>query len=181
MTLTRKVFRFSPGYEGGGYLQVHLSVGSLIDWYNIQFYNRQSLTVPLFWYLTCQAEGPNEYITCENLLMTSSNNAPQSALFQIAARGVPLSKLVIGKPGTTSDAHSGVMSTSLLADCLEQAKQKGWSECLSLHTGVVIWLTNFLSRWWTLGLAGTNIINFSKLWEPDAQFTVQSCPFTVDY
>lgn len=48
MTLTRKVFRFSPGYEGGGYLQVHLSVGSLIDWYNIQFYNRQSLTVPLF-------------------------------------------------------------------------------------------------------------------------------------
>jgi len=129
-----KYFRFGPNYKGGGYLQVHQMVGSLIDWYNVQFYNRQSPTVPLFWYLTCQAEGPNEYTTCKNLLTTSSNNAPQSALFQIAANGVPLSKLVIGKPAIPSDADSGVMSTSLLADCLRQAKQRGWSECSSLRT-----------------------------------------------
>jgi len=95
--------------------------------------------------------------------MTSSNNAPQSALFQIAARGVPLSKLVIGKPASPSDADSGVMSTSLLADCLEQAKQKDWSESLRLRTGVAVWLTIFLSRCRTLGLAGTNVISFSKL------------------
>jgi len=135
MTLARKIFRFSPGYKGGGYLEINRSVGSLIDWYNVQFYNRQSPTFPLFWYLTRQVEGASEYTTCEKLLTTSSNNAPQSALFQIAANGVPLNKLVIGKPATSSDANSGVMSTSLLATCLEQAKQQSWGECLELTCG----------------------------------------------
>jgi hypothetical protein len=34
---------FEPGnkWGGGGYLKVHQSVGSSIDWYNIQFYNRK--------------------------------------------------------------------------------------------------------------------------------------------
>jgi len=31
---------FSPIYPNGAYLTVHEQVGSLIDWYNIQFYNR---------------------------------------------------------------------------------------------------------------------------------------------
>jgi len=33
---------FSPGkFPGGGYLNIDRTVGSLIDWYNIQFYNRK--------------------------------------------------------------------------------------------------------------------------------------------
>jgi len=33
---------FSPGkYRNGAYLTVHKTVGNLIDWYNIQFYNRE--------------------------------------------------------------------------------------------------------------------------------------------
>ncbi|KXN87412.1 hypothetical protein AN958_08843 [Leucoagaricus sp. SymC.cos] len=109
---------FSPNkWGGGGYLKVHQSVGSMIDWYNVQFYN----------------QGVNEYTTCGNLLTTSSSTWPQSALFQIAASGVPLDKLVIGKPATAGDAGSGFISTSTLASCVQQAKNKGW------NGGVMVW------------------------------------------
>ncbi|KAF8892264.1 glycoside hydrolase [Infundibulicybe gibba] len=109
---------FSPNkWGGGGYLKVHSSVGSLIDWYNVQFYN----------------QGSSEYTTCANLLTTSSNTWPESAVFQIAANGVPLNKIVIGKPATSSDAGSGFMSTSTLASCLQQAKAKGWT------AGAMVW------------------------------------------
>ncbi|KAF9466090.1 glycoside hydrolase superfamily [Collybia nuda] len=109
---------FSPNKFGGGaYLQVHSTVGSLIDWYNVQFYN----------------QGSSEYTTCAGLLTTSSNTWPGSALFQIAASGIPLSKLVIGKPATTGDASNGFMSTSTLAGCVQQAKNQGW------NGGVMVW------------------------------------------
>ncbi|KAF9530432.1 glycoside hydrolase [Crepidotus variabilis] len=97
--------------KGGGYLKVHQQVGSLIDWYNIQFYN----------------QGASEYTTCANLLTTSSNTWPQTAVFQIAANGVPLDKIVIGKPATASDSTNGFVSTSTLASCLSQAKAKNWN------------------------------------------------------
>lgn len=109
---------FSPSkWGGGGYLKVHNTVGSLIDWYNIQFYN----------------QGTSEYTTCANLLTSSSSTWPQTALFQIAASGVPLSKLVIGKPANSGDANSGFMSTSTLAGCVSQAKNQGWDG------GVMVW------------------------------------------
>jgi len=109
---------FTPNrWPGGGYLNVHSSVGSLIDWYNIQFYN----------------QGASEYTTCTGLLTASSSAWPQSSVFQIAASGVPLSKIVIGKPATTSDASNGFMSTSTLATCLQQAKNQGW------NGGAMVW------------------------------------------
>ncbi|KAF4593875.1 hypothetical protein EYR40_008670 [Pleurotus pulmonarius] len=109
---------FSPGRFGGGaYLTVDQQVGSLIDWYNVQFYN----------------QGTSEYTTCDGLLSTSSSTWPNSALFQIAASGIPLSKLVIGKPATTGDASNGFMSTATLASCLQQAKSRGW------NAGVMVW------------------------------------------
>ncbi|KAF7356556.1 Glycoside hydrolase family 18 protein [Mycena venus] len=109
---------FSPTiWGGGGYLKVHAAVGNLIDWYNVQFYN----------------QGATEYTTCANLLTTSSNTWPQTALFQIASSGVPLSKLVIGKPATSGAANNGFMSTSTLASCLAQAKSQGW------NAGVMVW------------------------------------------
>ncbi|KII93375.1 carbohydrate-binding module family 5 protein [Plicaturopsis crispa FD-325 SS-3] len=109
---------FSPGKFGGGaYLTVDQKVGSLIDWYNIQFYN----------------QGTSEYTTCDGLLTTSSSTWPQSALFQIAASGVSLDKLVIGKPGTTGDANNGYIDPSTLAGCLGQAKSQGWTG------GAMVW------------------------------------------
>ena len=74
-------------------------------------------------------EGATEYTTCSNLLRSSSSAWPNTSVFQIAANGVDLSKIVIGKPATAGDAGSGFMDTSTLASCLSQGKNKGWSKC----------------------------------------------------
>ncbi|KIJ57853.1 glycoside hydrolase family 18 protein [Hydnomerulius pinastri MD-312] len=108
---------FSTTYTSGAYLAVDKAVGSMIDWYNIQFYN----------------QGTTEYTTCDGLLTNSSSTWPNSALFEIAASGVSLDKLVIGKPATTGDANNGYMNTTLLAQCVEEASQQGWD------AGVMVW------------------------------------------
>ncbi|KAJ7765495.1 glycoside hydrolase family 18 protein [Mycena maculata] len=109
---------FAPGiWGGGGYLRINSAVGSMIDWYNVQFYN----------------QGATEYTTCAGLLTESSSTWPETALFQIAASGVPLDKLVIGKPGTSSEASNGFMSASTLATCLQTAKAQGWD------AGAMVW------------------------------------------
>jgi hypothetical protein len=77
---------------------------------------------------TYSAEGTAEYTTCANLLTTSSTTWPQTAVFQIGASGVPLSKIVIGKPAGTGDGNSGFMDAATLATCVAQAKTQGWSE-----------------------------------------------------
>ncbi|KAG2042642.1 glycoside hydrolase family 18 protein [Suillus americanus] len=110
---------FSTSYTSGAYLTVNKNVGSLIDWYNVQasFYN----------------QGTTEYTTCTGLLTESSTTWPGTSLFQIAAAGVTLDKLVIGKPATTADATNGYMNTTLLAECVETAYQDGWD------AGVMVW------------------------------------------
>ena len=90
-------------------------------------------------HLFANAEGTTEYTTCAGLLTASSSTWPNTALFQIAASGVPLSKLVIGKPATTGDASNGYMSTSTLASCVSQAKNEGWSASASLFPSRVRW------------------------------------------
>lgn len=75
------------------------------------------------------SEGATEYTTCAGLLTASSSIWPESSLFQIAANGVSLDKLVIGKPGTGSDASNGYIAPSTLASCVAEAAAKGWGEC----------------------------------------------------
>jgi len=108
---------FAPNgrWGGGGYLRVDQAVGSLIDWYNVQFYNQ------------------NDYTTCTSLLTTSSSQWPQTALFQIIASGVPASKLVVGKPANSGDASNGYIAPATLAGCIAQAKNQGW------NGGVMSW------------------------------------------
>ncbi|KAH9888971.1 glycoside hydrolase [Cubamyces lactineus] len=107
---------FSPNkWPGGGYLKVNQQVGSLIDWYNIQFYN----------------QGTTEYTTCAGLLTASSSTWPNSAVFQIIASGVPESKVVIGKPANTGDANNGYIAPATLAGCVSQAKSQGWNAGVS--------------------------------------------------
>ena len=117
-------------WGGGGYLKVHSEVGDLIDWYNIQFYNRKSanycLTLRLL--ILCALEGVTEYTTPKGLLTASSSTWPNTAVFQIHASGVPLNKIVIGKPATSGDAANGYMDTDTLATSLEQAKKSKWSK-----------------------------------------------------
>jgi chitinase len=98
-------------YASGAYATVNAKVGNLIDWYNIQFYN----------------QGTTEYTTCAGLLTASSSTWPNTAVFQLAASGVALNKIVIGKPATTADANNGYIDPNTLATCLQQAKAQGWS------------------------------------------------------
>ncbi|KAH9479369.1 hypothetical protein JR316_0007959 [Psilocybe cubensis] len=99
----------------------------------ISFTKQLRTQLPQGTYLLTHAQGASEYTTCANLLTTSSNTWPKTAVFQIAANGVPLEKIVIGKPATSSDASNGFMSTSTLASCLQQAKNNGWTG------GAMVW------------------------------------------
>ncbi|KAJ6454362.1 glycoside hydrolase [Mycena sanguinolenta] len=134
---------FSPGlWAGNAYLGVDSAVGSLIDWYNIQFYN----------------QGASEYTTCAGLLTTSSNTWPQSAVFQIAANGVSLNKLVIGKPATTGDATTGYMDPATLSTCLVQAAAQGWSAgamTWQYPNGGSAWITQVRSGAFAVGSTTT--------------------------
>ncbi|RPD64238.1 glycoside hydrolase [Lentinus tigrinus ALCF2SS1-6] len=101
-------------FAAGAYLKVDETVGDLIDWYNVQ--------------------GTTEYTTCDSLLNTSGGDWPQSSVFEIAAAGVDLDKLVIGKPAQSAgDANSGYIAPDTLATCVSQAKAKGWD------AGVMVW------------------------------------------
>lgn len=109
---------FSPMYTAGAYTKVNTEVGSLIDWYNVQFYN----------------QGATEYTTCDGLLTASSSTYPSSSVFEInSVAKVDLNKILIGKPVTTADANTGYMSADTLAGCVATAKGKGWS------AGVMAW------------------------------------------
>ncbi|KAJ7504342.1 glycoside hydrolase family 18 protein [Mycena galericulata] len=125
---------FSPNiWGGGGYLKVNEEVGSLIDWYNVQFYN----------------QGTAEYTTCAGLLTASSTTWPGSALFQIGASGVPLSKLVIGKPAGTGYANNGFMDAATLAGCVATAKSEGWTG------GAMVWEYPGAAAAWIQTVRGT--------------------------
>ncbi|KAI1790906.1 chitinase [Ganoderma leucocontextum] len=102
-------------FAAGAYVKINKNVGSLIDWYNVQFYN-QGL-----------------YTTCESLISKSGGAFPGSSLLEIPKHGIPLSKLVIGKPATAADASNGFMTPATLATCVKQAKAKGWKG------GIMVW------------------------------------------
>ncbi|KAJ4489052.1 glycoside hydrolase superfamily [Lentinula lateritia] len=122
-------------WTSGAYVTVNTKVGSLIDWYNTQFYN----------------QGASEYTTCDGLLTASSSNNPKSSVFEIEANGFELNKIVIGKPGSTGtgDASNGQMSTGTLAGCVSQAKGKGWD------AGVMSWEYPDANSQWITAVRGS--------------------------
>ncbi|KAI8612110.1 glycoside hydrolase superfamily [Chytriomyces sp. MP71] len=100
-------------FPSGGYVKVDQAVGDLIDWYNVQFYN----------------QGSTAYATCEDLLFHSkSEYTAKTSVFEINQfLGIPLEKLVIGKPVSSDGAGDGYMDPETLAGCLSQAVAKGWN------------------------------------------------------
>ncbi|KAJ7167995.1 glycoside hydrolase family 18 protein [Mycena filopes] len=103
---------------GGGYRTIDQAVGTMINWYNVQFYN-----------------DPGYDTTCDNLLHESGGNyMPETALFEINTAGqIPLDKLVLGKPATETDASAGYMDPALLNSCVQEATQNNWS------AGIMFW------------------------------------------
>jgi hypothetical protein len=104
------------------------------------------------------AEG-QAYTTIETLLHKSII-FPGTSLFEIVKKGVPGSKLVIGKPTHPLDAPSGgFMDTSLLAEALKQAKAEKWGA----YRCFVNILTDDVHRRRSRGLAGKHSAHDS-LW-----------------
>jgi hypothetical protein len=67
-------------------------------------------------------------------LTTSESNFPHTSIFEInQVSGVPLSKLVMGKPAAGADASSGFVDPTTLAGCVAQGKNAGW------NGGVMLW------------------------------------------
>jgi len=76
-----------PNYSYGAYLKIHQQVGSMIDWYNVQFYNQFTTT----------------YDSYETLFIDSNGWSPNSAVSQLISGAnsfgisIPENKIVIGK------------------------------------------------------------------------------------
>uniref|UniRef100_V5ER59 Glycoside hydrolase n=1 Tax=Kalmanozyma brasiliensis (strain GHG001) TaxID=1365824 RepID=V5ER59_KALBG len=103
---------FNTAMYPQGYTYIHQQVGNLIDW----TYNQQN------------------YDTCDSLIWNSGDNFPLTSLFEINKySGVPLDKLVIGKPAVAGDADNGFMKPSVLGGCLNIAVQNGW------NAGAMFW------------------------------------------
>lgn len=127
---------FQPGakWGGGGYLKVDKAVGSMVDWYNVQFYN----------------QGATEYVDCNGLFVQSSSAWPQTSVFEIIASGVDPSKIVIGKPATTADASNGFMDPATFAGCVSQNWGKnGWTG------GVMSWQFPHADAAWIATVRGS--------------------------
>ncbi|TBU33675.1 glycoside hydrolase [Dichomitus squalens] len=97
--------------KSGAYRTVNKQVGHLIDWYNIQV----------------MTEGANEYTDCTSIVSSSGTQFPQSSILELAAGGIPASKLVIGKFATVSNTTTGFMDPKTLGECVSSAEQQGWS------------------------------------------------------
>lgn len=92
-----------------GYLNVYKEVPDMIDFLNIQYYN--------------QGGAYSSYET----LFIQNPSFPQSAVFEIINNGVPMHKVLVGKPVKRSHAGTGYVDPKTLHDWGEKAfEQLGW-------------------------------------------------------
>jgi chitinase len=105
-------FMGAPKYPNGGYLTVDKEVGDQIDFYNIQFYN----------------QGTSTYDSYATLFQTANGWATGTSVHELMSKGIPASRILVGKPVTTGDAtNTGYVPVNTLAGLFSQAKGNGWS------------------------------------------------------
>jgi len=106
-----------PG-TSGGWTAVYQQTS--INYLLVQFYNQGS---------TC-------YTTYNGLFTTSNDDCtsfPYTSVKEIAGYGIPLSRIVVGKPVLSSDASNGYVADTTLHSYFSSAGSIGWS------TGVMGW------------------------------------------
>ena len=101
------------------------TLGSRVDFFNIQFYNQAT----------------SAYSTYQSLFLTSDGWATGTAVQQIANKGIPMEKIVVGKPVTQGDAapaNTGYVAPDALAGIFSEARQSGapWQATVG---GVMSW------------------------------------------
>jgi len=105
-------FMGTSKYPNGGYLTIDKAVGDMIDFYNIQFYN----------------QGTSTYDTYNTLFKESNGWATGTSVEELVAKGIPLSRIVIGKPVTTGDAdNTGYVQVDTLQGIFRTGRGSGWS------------------------------------------------------
>lgn len=109
-------------YPQGAYLAVEKAVGSAIDFYNVQFYN----------------QGKGIYEDAQGLFNVSTGWCVGTSVNEIIASGIPATKLVLGKPATSKNAKSGLMTPAALnAAITANYAYNGW------NTGLFFWEFNY--------------------------------------
>jgi len=99
-------FMGKPQYPNGGYLTVDAAVGDLIDFYNVQFYN----------------QGTSAYSTYNTLFQQTDGWAKGTSVMEMEHAGIPLSRILIGKPITQGDAsNTGYIPVGTFRSILQQA------------------------------------------------------------
>jgi len=105
-------FMGAPKYPKGGYLTVDKAVGNMIDYYNVQFYNQVS----------------SSYDSYATLFEKSNGWATGTSVKEIMAKGIPASRILVGKPVTSGDAsNTGYVPVNNLAQIFSTAKGSGWA------------------------------------------------------
>jgi len=94
----------------GGYTSIEQQTD--IDFYNVQFYN----------------QGAQCYTDYAGTFQTSCSTFPSTSVGEIVAAGVPLHKIVLGKPVTGSDASNGYLEASAINAMIKTARtEMGWN------------------------------------------------------
>lgn len=101
-------FTTASNYPNGAYLKVHKEVGDMIDFYNVQFYN----------------QGAGYYEDCDGLFEKSPDFFKGTSVNEIAASGIPIEKIVIGKPGGPGDGNNGIMDPAAIGSCISSKGNK---------------------------------------------------------
>eukprot|EP00026_Physarum_polycephalum_P007901 Phypoly_transcript_07972.p1 GENE.Phypoly_transcript_07972~~Phypoly_transcript_07972.p1 ORF type:complete len:427 (+),score=78.21 Phypoly_transcript_07972:174-1454(+) len=116
----------TDGWVGpsGGYTGLYKKAGNFISFFHVQFYNQGG---------TCYSD----YTSLFRNSGTACPPFPHTSVGEIAAGGVPLSKVVMGKPITQADASNGWVDGTTLASFVARAKSEiGW------ETGIMGWVWN---------------------------------------
>lgn len=102
----------------GGYTAVYQKA-TTIDYFLVQFYN----------------QGVSCYTDYEGLFLKSCSNFLGTSVKEIADYGIPLNKIVVGKPVGQGDANNGLVSADQLNQFFRQAQSElGW------NAGVMGWV-----------------------------------------
>jgi len=117
----------------GGYTAIEKRTN--IDFYNVQFYN----------------QGASCYTDYNGLFKSSCSTFPGTSVSEINAAGVPLAKIVVGKPVTIGDAGNGHVEPATLGGWFRQgASELGWNGGImgwqwGEKNTLTSWLNNILS------------------------------------
>ena len=110
---------FMKSNPGGGYYTVNQQAGSAIDWYNVQFFNQVS----------------SAYSTYETLFVKSDGWANSTAVLELESEGIPLQKIVVGKPIAQSEAsNTGYIPLDSFSSIILEAL-----ESTSWRAGIMGW------------------------------------------